>query len=131
MRFGPTGLQVDTWAHPPEPADAVVAATGAWLPELARPLGVRLPVQAGRGYSFSAGADQPWTQPVYLPAARVALTPLGDREAARPSTDDRGPGAGTGSVRPAAAPGRLTGPSADVGQRDVGSSSGCDSGATL
>jgi len=79
VRFGPTGLQVDTWAHPPEPADAVVAATGAWLPELARPLGVRLPVQAGRGYSFSAGVDQPWTQPVYLPAARVALTPLGDR----------------------------------------------------
>lgn len=79
VRFGPAGLQVDTWAHPPEPADAVVLATGAWLPELARPLGVRLPVQAGRGYSFSAGVERPLAQPVYLPAARVALTPLGDR----------------------------------------------------
>ncbi|GAA0903366.1 NAD(P)/FAD-dependent oxidoreductase [Pseudonocardia zijingensis] len=79
IRFGPGGLQVETWAHPPEQADAVVVATGAWLPELARPLGVRVPVQAGRGYSFSAGVREPWTQPVYLPAARVALTPLGDR----------------------------------------------------
>jgi D-amino-acid dehydrogenase len=79
IRFGPGGLQVDTWTQPPEPADAVVVATGAWLPELARPLGVRLPVQAGRGYSFSAGVDRPWTHPVYLPTARAALTPLGDR----------------------------------------------------
>jgi D-amino-acid dehydrogenase len=79
IRFGPAGLQVDTWADPPEPADAVVVATGAWLPELARPLGVRLPVQAGRGYSVSAGVHEPVAHPVYLPAARVALTPLGDR----------------------------------------------------
>lgn len=79
VRSGPAGLQVDTWPHPPMPADAVVVATGAWLPELARPLGVRLPVQAGRGYSFSAGVRERLTQPVYVPAARVALTPLGDR----------------------------------------------------
>ncbi|TWF81075.1 D-amino acid dehydrogenase small subunit [Pseudonocardia hierapolitana] len=79
VRFGPAGLQVDTWTDRPEPADAVVLATGAWLPELARTVGVRLPVQAGRGYSFSAAADRPLPQPVYLPAARVALTPLGER----------------------------------------------------
>ncbi|GAA5117878.1 NAD(P)/FAD-dependent oxidoreductase [Pseudonocardia adelaidensis] len=79
VRFGPGGLQVETWAHPPESADAVVLAVGAWLPELARTAGVRLPVQAGRGYSFSAGLDRPLPQPVYLPAARVALTPLADR----------------------------------------------------
>jgi len=79
VRFGPAGLQVETWAHPPEPADAVVLAVGAWLPELARAVGVRTPVQAGRGYSFSAGLERPLPQPVYLPAARVALTPLGER----------------------------------------------------
>jgi len=79
IRFGPGGLQVETWTDPPEPADAVVVATGAWLPELARPLGVRMPVQAGRGYSFTVGARIPVAQPVYLPAARVALTPVGDR----------------------------------------------------
>src|SRR5690606_6278270 len=34
-------------------ADSVVIATGAWMPKLARRLGVKVPVQAGRGYSFT------------------------------------------------------------------------------
>lgn len=59
------------------PADYVVLATGAWLPKLARKLGVRTRVQAGRGYSFSVdtGADPPAEYPVYLPAQRLACTP--------------------------------------------------------
>lgn len=77
--FGPGGLQVDTWAGPPHRADAVVLATGAWLPELGRRLGVRVPVQAGRGYSCSIGLAEPLATPVYLPGARVTLTPYGDR----------------------------------------------------
>lgn len=77
--FGPGGLQVDTWAGPPHRADAVVLATGAWLPELGRRLGVRVPIQAGRGYSCSVRLTEPLEGPVYLPSARVTLTPYGDR----------------------------------------------------
>jgi D-amino-acid dehydrogenase len=58
-----------------EQADAVVVATGAWLNELARPLGVKVRVQAGRGYSFSLATDEPVPGPIYFPAARVACTP--------------------------------------------------------
>lgn len=59
--------------------DAVVIATGAWLGRLARPLGVRTIVQAGRGYSFSVPIEHMPSGPVYFPAQRVACTPLGDR----------------------------------------------------
>ena len=59
--------------------DAVVLAAGAWLGRLARPFGVRHVVQGGRGYSFSVAADPVPHTPVYLPTARVAVTPLGDR----------------------------------------------------
>jgi D-amino-acid dehydrogenase len=60
----------------PNHYDAVVLANGAWLGRLARRFGVRQPVQAGCGYSFSvSGEDLPST-PVYFPAQRVACTPL-------------------------------------------------------
>ena len=42
-------LATGEWLH----ADNVVLATGAWLPKLAKDLGVTTLVQAGRGYSFS------------------------------------------------------------------------------
>ncbi len=56
--------------------DSVVLAIGAWLGRLARPFGVRQPVQAGRGYSFSVRADRLPAGPVYFPTQRVACTPL-------------------------------------------------------
>ncbi|MBC2934275.1 FAD-binding oxidoreductase [Nocardioides sp. zg-1228] len=56
--------------------DAVVLANGAWIGTLARRFGVRQPVQAGRGYSFSVGGDRLPETPVYFPAQRVACTPL-------------------------------------------------------
>jgi D-amino-acid dehydrogenase len=59
--------------------DAAVLATGAWMGRLARRFGVRSVVQAGRGYSFSVPVDRVPDGPVYLPAQRVACTPLGDR----------------------------------------------------
>jgi len=59
--------------------DAVVLANGTWLGELARPFGVRTLVQAGRGYSFNIPVEHLPAGPVYLPAQRVACTPLGDR----------------------------------------------------
>ncbi|MDR4533940.1 FAD-dependent oxidoreductase [Glutamicibacter sp. PS] len=60
-------------------ADRVVLATGAWLGDLARDFGVRVRVQAGRGYSFSVQPEQLPSRPIYFPAQRVACTPLGDR----------------------------------------------------
>lgn len=59
--------------------DAVVVATGAWLERLTRPFGVRQPVQAGRGYSFSVPVERMPTGPLYFPQQRVALTPLDGR----------------------------------------------------
>jgi D-amino-acid dehydrogenase len=56
-------------------ADAVVLATGAWLNTLANDVGVRMRVQAGRGYSFSVPTDEPVATPIYFPALRVACTP--------------------------------------------------------
>lgn len=59
-------------------ADAAVIATGAWLSRLAHRW-VRVPVQAGRGYSFTVPVDAPIPGPIYLPDARVACTPLNGR----------------------------------------------------
>jgi D-amino-acid dehydrogenase len=61
-------------------ADAAVIATGSWLGPLARRLGVRKLVQAGRGYSFTVHPDSVPENPFYLPAQRVACTPLGGPE---------------------------------------------------
>ena len=57
---------------------AVVLAGGAWTPELARSVGLKLPMQAGKGYSMTL------KEPVQLPElcsllgeAKVAVTPMG------------------------------------------------------
>jgi D-amino-acid dehydrogenase len=59
----------------PLSADAAVVATGAWLSRMAAGWGVRTPVRAGRGYSFTVPVDHPVSGPVYLPGVRVACTP--------------------------------------------------------
>ena len=58
----------------PLTADAAVIANGAWLSRLTG-RGVRVPVRAGRGYSFTVPVDRPLPGPIYLPDARVACTP--------------------------------------------------------
>lgn len=77
MPGGAPGVVLDTGER--LTADAVVVATGAWMPELARPLGVTMRVQAGRGYSFSVATDEPVPHPVYLPTQRLACTPYQGR----------------------------------------------------
>ena len=72
-------------------ADTVVIATGAWLPKLARPLGVRTRVQAGRGYSFSVTTEDPATHAVYLPVQRIACTPYHGRLRVAGTMEFRGP----------------------------------------
>ena len=72
-------------------ADAVVIATGAWMPRLARRLGVRTRVQAGRGYSFTVDSEQPARHPVYLPYQRIACTPYEGRFRIAGTMEFRGP----------------------------------------
>jgi D-amino-acid dehydrogenase len=62
-------------AGQPADADVCVLATGAWINALAAPAGVGIRVQAGRGYSFRVRTPEPLQRPLYLPAARVAITP--------------------------------------------------------
>jgi D-amino-acid dehydrogenase len=69
------GVAVRSHDGPVLTADVVVIATGAWLPRLVKRW-VRVPVQAGRGYSFTVPVDRPAFGPIYLPDVRVACTPL-------------------------------------------------------
>jgi D-amino-acid dehydrogenase len=55
--------------------DAAVLANGAWLRQLGRPAGVRVPMAAGRGYSFTVKSAARIDGPLYLPSLRVACTP--------------------------------------------------------
>lgn len=56
-------------------AQVAVLASGAWFNRLGRRFGIRVPVRAGRGYSFTVPTDEPVPGPVYLPGIRVACTP--------------------------------------------------------
>ena len=79
LRHGPGGIACELVGREPVRGDAVVLATGAWLPELAKLTGVRTIVVGGRGYSFSVPTRTPVPGPVYFPVQRVACTPLGER----------------------------------------------------
>ncbi|MCY2936798.1 MAG: FAD-dependent oxidoreductase [Planctomycetota bacterium] len=61
-------------------ADQVVLAAGSWSPQLARELGLKIPMQAGKGYSLTL--PDPRQLPgicSILTEARVAVTPMGGR----------------------------------------------------
>ncbi|MDX1680663.1 MAG: FAD-dependent oxidoreductase [Akkermansiaceae bacterium] len=61
-------------------ADHFVVAGGSWTPELLRDLGLRLPLQPGKGYSLTL--EQPAQLPTIcslLAEARVAITPMGSK----------------------------------------------------
>ncbi|AZI58747.1 FAD-dependent oxidoreductase [Nakamurella antarctica] len=73
------GVVVEMADGAPVRGDAVVIATGAWLPDLAKQFGVKVPMVAGRGYSFSVPVEKSVPCPVYFPLQRIACTPLGDR----------------------------------------------------
>ncbi len=60
-------------------ADEFVIAGGSWSPWIVRGLNIRLPLQAGKGYSITL--PHPKQQPnlcSILTEARVAVTPMGD-----------------------------------------------------
>src|SRR5207245_1624995 len=60
--------------------ESVVLAAGAWTPALTRPLGIRLPLQAGKGYhlDLEPAATDP-RLPVFIEERRVIATPLAER----------------------------------------------------
>jgi D-amino-acid dehydrogenase len=69
---------VETPAGPVE-GDEFVIATGSWSPSLGRELGVKMPIQAGKGYSLTV--PSPPSRPSscwVLTEARVAVTPMGE-----------------------------------------------------
>jgi D-amino-acid dehydrogenase len=60
------------------PADEFVLAAGSWSPLLTRQLGLRLPVEAGKGYSLTLAT--PRSRPTLcaiFTEARIAVTPVG------------------------------------------------------
>jgi D-amino-acid dehydrogenase len=75
LRASRDGVVVQPVNGPVLTADVAVIATGAWLPKLVRRW-VRVPVQAGRGYSFTVPVERQVFGPIYLPDVRVACTPL-------------------------------------------------------
>ena len=79
IRDGARGVEVRRAGGASLEPDGVVIANGAWLGELARPFGVRQPVQPGKGYSFSVVPETMPTHPIDFPGQHVACTPLGDR----------------------------------------------------
>ena len=62
------------------PANEVVVAAGVWSADLARHLGVRLPIEGAKGYhvDVEARAGDP-EFPVWLHESRVVITPLDGR----------------------------------------------------
>ncbi|WP_017572022.1 NAD(P)/FAD-dependent oxidoreductase [Nocardiopsis halotolerans] len=89
------GDSVITTSSGDEPlfADAVVVSTGAWFDGLARTHGVRTPVRAGRGYSFTVPTSDPVPGPIYIPEARVACTPYQGSLRVAGTMEFRGPDA--------------------------------------
>jgi D-amino-acid dehydrogenase len=59
-------------------ANEFVICGGSWSPKLVRPLGLRLPMQAGKGYSLTLPTPPKLPAfPAILTEARVAVTPMG------------------------------------------------------
>ena len=58
-------------------AEEMLVAAGAWSGEVVARLGVRLPVQAGKGYSLTIpGADTRVRRPLYFGETKIAVTPF-------------------------------------------------------
>ena len=60
-------------------ADHFVLAGGSWSPQIARPLGLRVPIQAGKGYAVTIKSIDPMPKiPVLLNEVKVGVTPRAD-----------------------------------------------------
>ncbi|GAB3576256.1 D-amino acid dehydrogenase [Amycolatopsis endophytica] len=59
-------------------ADRVLLAAGAWTKPLARKLGVDVPVQGGKGYSFTVRTENPPAHPLYFGDTKVGVSSYAD-----------------------------------------------------
>lgn len=57
-------------------ADEVVLAAGSWSPLLTKKLGLKIPIQAGKGYRINVNRETGITIPAILCEAKVAVTPM-------------------------------------------------------
>jgi D-amino-acid dehydrogenase len=62
-----------------EPATNVVIAAGAHSVPVTRMLGARLPMTAGKGYSFSVASSRAPAAPMYLLETKAGVTPMAGR----------------------------------------------------
>jgi len=61
-------------------ADEVVLAAGAWTPELTRDLGLRVPVEAAKGYSITVERPEGHPDlPLALVEGKIFVTPMGSQ----------------------------------------------------
>lgn len=56
--------------------DEVVFATGSWTPQLLKKLGIKLSIQAGKGYRIDVAKPTGITMPALLLEAKMAVTPM-------------------------------------------------------
>jgi len=57
-------------------ADEFVIATGSWSQNFAKKLGIKIPIQAGKGYSINTKTNTGISIPAILIEAKVAVTPM-------------------------------------------------------
>ncbi len=57
-------------------ADVFVLAAGAWAPQLSRKIGLRLLLEAGKGYRINSEKDFGITIPAILAERKIAVTPM-------------------------------------------------------
>ena len=57
-------------------ADQVVLATGSWSQDLGKKLGLKIPIQAGKGYCINVQRETNIVMPSILLEAKVAVTPM-------------------------------------------------------
>ncbi|GAB7256497.1 FAD-dependent oxidoreductase [uncultured Polaribacter sp.] len=57
-------------------ADEVVLAAGSWSPLLTKKIGLKIPIQAGKGYRINVSRETGITIPAILCEAKVAVTPM-------------------------------------------------------
>lgn len=74
-----TGVVLDGEPDP-IPADLVVLAAGSWSRDLAKSLGIALPLQPAKGYSCTIDSfEGSPRRPLLIKERKVIVTPLGDR----------------------------------------------------
>ena len=60
-------------------ADEIIVATGSWTPSIVRELGIKVPIQAAKGYSLTYRRPEGIQEiPIMCSESRVAITPMGD-----------------------------------------------------